>query len=291
VLAGRASWPFGLLAALALAAPVLVGLGYSALAAVGAVGPTAEAALTGASLERVGRVLTERAVWSGVLWSIWIAGAATGISTVLAMLLAVVFRTDRRLDRVARALALLPLPIPHIVAAVLAVLILGQSGLLARSAHALGWLEAPADMPALIYDPAGIGLILALVWKETPFLALVAFSVLARPAVASLEETARTLGGTSVDVFRRVAVPVLWRGMLPAAVAVFAFAVGSYEAAALLAPSDPLALPLLMMERHADASLGRRADAFVLVLLAMAIAFAAVALHERVRRAWSEFQP
>jgi putative spermidine/putrescine transport system permease protein len=284
-------WSFGLLAALVVAAPVLVGLGYSILAAVGAVEPTPGAASTGPSLERVGRVLTERAVWSGVLWSVWIAGAATAISTALAMLLAVAFRGDRRLDRAARSLALLPLPIPHIVAALLAVLILGQSGLLARSAHALGWLEAPADMPALVYDPAGLGLIMALVWKETPFLALVAFSVLARPGVASLDETARTLGSAPVDVFRRVTVPVLWRGMLPAAIAVFAFAVGSYEAAALLAPSEPLALPLLMIERYADASLGRRADAFVLVLLAMSIALAAVALHERVRRAWTEFQP
>jgi putative spermidine/putrescine transport system permease protein len=144
-------------------------------------------------------------------------------------------------------------------------------------------IDGPAAMPALVFDPAGIGLILTLVWKEIPFLALVAFSVLAAQG-DGLEETARTLGAGRWATFRRVTLPVLWRGMLPAVVAVFAFVAGSYELALLLAPSDPLALPLQTMERYTGSSLGRRADAFVLALVAIAIAAAAVALHEALVR-------
>lgn len=277
----------GLAAALVVSAPVLVGVAYAVLAATDFVGPGGADA---AGAARVERVLTERAVWEGVVWSVWVAGAATAIATVLAMLLAAAFRSNRGVDRAARALALIPLPIPHVVAGLIALLILGQSGLLARLAFAAGLIESPAGMPALVYDRAGFGLIMALVWKETPFLALIAFSVAARKA-APLEEVARTLGAPPAQVFRRVTAPVLWRGMLPASVAVFAFAAGSYEAAALLAPSDPLALPLLTMERYTDASLGRRADAFVLALVAMAIAALAVAVHEWLRGGWREFQP
>lgn len=277
----------GLIAALLLAAPVLIGVIYAGLAAVDVIGPGARGA---ASLERIARVLSERPVWEGLVWSVWVAGAATLISTALAMVLAAVFRSNGRLDRAARSITLVPLPIPHVVAALLAVLILGQSGLLARAAYELGLLDRPGAMPALTYDRAGTGLILALVWKETPFLSLIAFSVLAERA-ATLEETARTLGAAPRQVFRRVTVPVLWRGMMPAAVAVFAFAAGSYEAAALLAPSDPLALPLLTMERYTEGALHRRADAFVLVLLGIAVATIAVALHEWIRRGWREFQP
>lgn len=275
----------GLAAALVVAAPVLVGVCYAGLAATGWMGPEG-----GGSLERVRRVLAERTVWEGVAWSIWVAGAATLISTVLAMLLATAFRTRRRLDRAARTVALVPLPIPHVVAALLAVLILGQSGILGRAAFALGLVDGPGAVPAVVYDRWGVGLILALVWKETPFLSLIAFSVLARRAV-SLEESARTLGASPRQVLLRVTAPVLWRGMMPAAVAVFAFAAGSYEAAALLAPSDPLALPLLTMERYTDAALNRRADAFVLVVLGTALAVGAVAVHEWLRRGWREFQP
>jgi putative spermidine/putrescine transport system permease protein len=134
-------------------------------------------------------------------------------------------------------------------------------------------------MPALVLDPWGVGLILALTWKELPFLALVAASVLATRGSA-LEETARGLGAGPLSVLGRVTWPMLWRGMLPAAVVVFTFVAGSYEATVLLAPSDPMALPLLTWERYTDAALARRGDAYVLALLGMALAGFAVALHE-----------
>jgi putative spermidine/putrescine transport system permease protein len=269
----------GLLAALLVASPVLVGVGYSLLGALDVAGVGTAGEL---GLERVRRVLAEPVVWRATAWSAWIAGAATLLATLAAMLLALVFRADRRLDRTARALAVLPLPIPHVVAAVVGLLILGQSGLLARVGHALGLVEAPAAMPALVFDPLGVGLVLSLAWKELPFLALIAFSVLAGQA-AALDEAARTLGAGRWATARRVTLPLLWRGMMPAVAAVFVFAFGSYEAAVLLAPSDPLPLPLLLMERYTDPALARRADAFVLALLALAVSALAVALHEHLR--------
>lgn len=272
----------GLLAALVVAAPVLAGVAYSALAAVGLIGHGGAVAF---SLDRTSTVFADRKVWQGVGWSLWVAAAATAISTALAMAIASGFRGAGRVDRAARALTLAPLPIPHVVAAVLALLILGQSGVLGRAALAAGLVDGPADVPPLVYDPAGIGVITALVWKETPFLALIAFSVLARRA-AVLEEAARTLGARPGQVYLRVTMPILWRGMLPAVAAVFVFAFGSYEVVALLAPSDPLALPLLTMERYTDSSLARRADAFVLVLIGLGVAALAVAAHEWLRRDW-----
>lgn len=272
----------GLAAALVVAAPVLVGVGYALLGAAGVVGIGAGGR---ASAERVARVLGERAVWEGVGWSLWVAAASTLLAGVVAVALAIAFRGSGWADRAARSLAMLPLPLPHLVAAVLGLLVLGQSGLLSRLGHTVGWIQTPAGMPALVLDRPGVGAILTLAWKEAPFLALIAFSVLAGRASA-LEETARSLGAAPRAVFRRVTWPILWRGLLPGAVAVFIFGFGSYEAAVLLAPSDPLALPLLTMERYTDASLTRRGDAFVLVLIALAVGAVAVAAHERLRAGW-----
>lgn len=269
----------GIAAALVLAAPVLVGMAYATAAALGLAGAGAAGQV---SLDRVAAVLTDRVVWSGTLWILWVAAASTVLSGAIAVAIAVTFRSTGRLDALGRALAILPLPVPHLVAAVGGLLVLGQSGLIARIAFHLGLIEGPAGMPALVYDPVGFGLILALTWKEVPFLTLVAVSVLATRGDA-LERTARGLGAGRRDVFRRVTWPVLWRGMMPAAVAVFTFVAGSYEAAVLLAPSDPLALPVLTWERFVDAGLDQRADAYVLALVAFGIALIAVACHEWVR--------
>lgn len=275
----------GLAAALLVAAPVLLGVGYAAAGALGWVGAGAR----GFSPDRVGRVLSEAAVWESVGWTLWIAVASTVIATAAAMGVAAAFRGEGRRDRVARAAGALPLPIPHVVAAVMGLLILGQSGLLSRAAHAAGWIAAPGEMPALVYDRAGVGLIATLAWKEFAFLVVVAWGILAERG-AGLEEAARTLGAGRWQTFRRVTLPVLWRGMIPAVVAVFAFVLGSYEAAALLAPSDPLPLPVLTMERYTDADLGRRGDAFVLVVLGIGLAAAAVAVHEWARERWEALE-
>lgn len=264
--------------ALAVALPTLIGVGYAAAAALGLAGYERH----GYSTERLARVLTEAAAWRGVAWTLGTALVATMLASAGAVLVAAGFRGSRWTDRAGRALAVLPLPVPHLVAAATAVLLLGQSGLLARVAAALGLVRTPGDVPALVYDRLGVSFIAALAWKELPFLALVAVSVLATRG-AALEETARSLGATPCETFRRVTWPILWRGMLPGIVAVFAFAAGSYEAAILLAPSDPLPLPVLTYERYTDPDLARRDDAYVLVLLGLGLSIAAVAVHEWAR--------
>jgi putative spermidine/putrescine transport system permease protein len=271
--------------ALLAALPTLAGVAYAGAAATGLIGIGAH----GFSLDRIARVLGEAAVWRGLAWTLGTAAAATTLATAGAVLVAVTFRGTRPGDRAARGLAVLPIAVPHLVAAAVFVLLLGQSGFVARLLHAAGVADAPGAMPALVYDRWGFGLVLALAWKELPFLSLLAFTVLATRGPA-LEETARSLGAGPRDVFRRVTWPILWRGLLPGVVAVFAFVAGSYEAAVLLAPSDPLALPLLTFERYTDPDLPRRSDAFVLVLIGLAASAAAVAVHEWARSRWEPFE-
>ncbi len=270
----------GVSAAFLLASPVLLGLGYAALGAVGLVGPGSSGKTV--SMGRFFQVLGDPAVWEGTLWTLWVAGASTALAVAGAAVVAVVFRGEGRTSRVGRSLAFLPLPVPHLAAGVGGLLILGQSGLLSRFAYQLGWIGGPADMPAWVLDPVGIGFIVALTWKELPFLALVAVSVLETRGTA-LEDAARGLGAGRWSALGRVTWPLLWRGMLPAAVAVFTFVAGSYEAAVLLAPSHPLALPLLTWERYTDSSLASRGDAYVLALLGLILAGVAVGIHEWLR--------
>lgn len=271
----------GLGAALFVAAPVLVGIAYAAVASAGVTGPGA----AGASVERFARVLGDRATWSGLGFSVWVAALSTTLATGAAVATAMLFRGVTRLDRVARALAVLPLAVPHLVAGALGVWVLGQSGLAARLLAAAGIVRVPADMPALVYDRWGLGLALTMAWKEFAFLVVVATAFLALQA-RGVEEAARTLGANPFVTFRRITWPILWRGLLPAVIAVFIFVAGSYEAAALLAPSNPLALTLIVADRAGDPDLARRGDAYVVSLLLLGLAAMAVVAHEWTRARW-----
>lgn len=272
-----------MLLALLVASPVLLGVLYATLASLGVVGAGASGQV---ALDRVVDVLRTRSTWRAIGWSLYVAASATLLATLAAAAVAMCFGTSSRTDRAARALATLPLPVPHLVAAATALLLFAQSGLLARVLFALGLIEVPADMPALVYDRGGVGLIIALAWKELPFLTVVALAVRHSDHVA-LAEAARTLGAQPAQLRRLISWPLLWRGLAPAAIAVFAFALGSYETAVLLAPVDPAPLAVLTMERFVDPALARRGDAYVLALVGLALAAVAVAAHEWARARWA----
>ncbi len=265
-----------------VALPVLFGAAYSLLAVLGLVGAGASGRL---DATRLVAVLSDHSTWRGLGWSVYVAASSTTLATLGAAIVAMSFSRRTRTDRFARSLATLPLPVPHLVAAATALFILGQSGLLARVLFAFGVIDTPSGMVPLVYDRAGVGLIAALAWKELPFLSVVAFALRsAQPA--SLEETARSLGASPARVACDITWPLLWRGLMPAVVATFVFAFGSYESAVLLAAVDPAPLPVLTMERFADPALARRGEAYGLALLAFVVAGFAVAAHEWTRAKW-----
>lgn len=265
----------GYLAVALVAAPVIAGSLYSGAAALGMVG----AGATGFDPSRVLRVLVDAETWRSVAWTAYTAGLATLLATAGALLVSVQIQRSTA----GRWLATFPLSMPYVAAGLAALLLFGQSGLLSRLAFHAGLVAQPGDFPVLVYDRPGIALILAFAWKEFPFLALTALAVLDTRGHV-LEDTARTLGASARQTFRRVTLPLLLRGIAPAVIAGFAYLVGQYELAVLLAPSDPQPLAVLTYERAFDPDLGRRGEAHALGLLAMIACAGLVLVHERVRR-------
>ena len=119
---------FPLVPALLTALPAVVGILYALAAATGVAGFAAE----GFTGERIARVLGEAAIWRGLFWTLATAAAATLLAAAGAIILAVTFRGTATGDRTARALAVLPMAVPHLVAATIFVSLLGQSGVLVR---------------------------------------------------------------------------------------------------------------------------------------------------------------
>ena len=269
----------GYVAVALVAAPVCIGALYSLAAAMGIAG----AGASGFNVSRVEHVVRDANTWRSVAWTLTTAGIATAIATTAALFVAVRLRHSRLGQR----LAIIPLAVPHVAASLAVLLLLGQSGLLSRLAFVVGLTAKPSDFPAIVYDRNGVALITSFAWKEFPFLAITAFAVLATQGDA-LAEVARTHGASARVILRRITLPLLARGIAPAAIAAFAYLLGQYEMAVLLAPSDPLPLAILTYERALDGNLHYRGEAHVLGLIALLLTVVMVLTHERTRRAVSE---
>lgn len=218
---------------------------------------------------------------SGIFWrevlgdeafgpSLWltlrIAGlstlAAAGLGTALAFLAAAWTKPTWRL----RLLLQCPLYLPHLVAANVVILTLGQSGLFARILHLVGLAAEPADAPRLVYDAFGWGSVLGFALKETPFVAVLVYPF-ALAALATYGPVARTLGASLGGILRRIVLPMSWPAVATAAVITFAYGFSSFEIPSVLGRTYPKVLSNWAYELYTNVEAASRPRAMVVGLL------------------------
>ena len=215
--------------------------------------------------------------------TLWIALATTLLSSILGLAAALFLRRLVWGKRWAIFLFHLNLPIPHSVGAVAMLLLLSQSGFLARLAAAVGLIDAPADFPALTHDPLALGIILEYTWKSATFIAITVLASLITLGDA-YEAVAQTLGAGAWQRLRRVILPLVTPSLVSAAVLVFAYAFGAFEVPFLLGQRYPSALPVLAYRSYVDVDLNARPAAMAISMVIAAITTASVLLYMFIAR-------
>lgn len=215
-------------------------------------------------------VLRDPEFHAGLALSIWVAAVTTALSVTMGLAIAVVLQPTLSRSRMMRALLQLPLGVPHLAVAIATLALAAPTGLLARIAFALGLITAPNDLPPLLYDRYGLGIILSYTVKETPFLAVVATALLQR-VDDGYGAVARTLGASPWQRFRFVTWPLIRPGVGSAAMMVFAFVFSAFETPFLMGRPYPSMLAVLAQQRYATLELADRPAAVAMALVMTAI--------------------
>lgn len=226
-------------------------------------------------------LLADPAVRASLVLTVSISVLATAGSAVLAVAIAMFVQSTRRGRRLLTGLLQVGLPVPHLVGALAMGLLLSQSGLLSRLTHAAGLTSAPSDFPALTQDSLGAAILAEYLWKETPFVAVVILSALAR-GITPLQDIAATLGARPWQRFRHVTLPLVTPALGAASVIVFAFTFGSYEVPAVLGRPYPAPLAVVAYQRFTDTDLTARPQAFAIGVLIAVVVTVLVAVYLRL---------
>lgn len=202
-----------------------------------------------------------------------VTAAATFLSAAAAVGCAAVLRHRGPLARGAFGL---PVVVPHLVVAVLAVVWLGPGGLADRL---LGGLPVQ-----VIRDRAGLGIVLVYLVKETPFLTLLVLAAWGR-GVAEREEVAMVAGARWSQRLRWVVWPEIRAPLALGSLIVAAFTLGSFEVPLVVGPSYPPTVATYALHATRTASLAGRSQAAAALLVAAAVSLVLALLV--VRRARS----
>ncbi len=195
------------------------------------------------------------------------------LSTLLAALVALaVGMAARRSGTRVRALLALPVPVPHLLVASVAVLWLAPGGLAERL---LGGLPF-----TLVRDRAGLGIVLVYVYKEAPFLVLLLLASMGQ-GHRERDEAAAALGVSPAQRLRWVTWPTVRGPLVVGSIVVFAYALGAFEVPLALGPSyPPTVAEYALQATHADLVTGQSTAAAALLLSALtSMLLAAVAVR------------
>lgn len=235
------------------------------------------------TLRAYANILSDQNFLKSLALTCWIGFTSSILSTVLAIIAALVLRQNLLGMRLTTFIFQLNIPVPHIVGAIGVIFLFSQSGMLSRMTHALGWTASPADFPIMVWDDWGIGIILEYLWKTTAFTGVILLAVL-RSIGEDYEDVARTLGANAWQRLRHVIIPLIMPGILRSSILVFAFTFGAFEIPFLLGKRFPRALPVLSYEYYHDVDLGFRQEAMaisvIIALLITVIVFVYMKLSE-----------
>lgn len=190
------------------------------------------------------------------LLSLQDAAITAGIATLFGVPLGYVLA--RRVFRgrgVLQALVDLPLAVPHTVAGIALLFLLGRTG----------WIGGPAAHIGVSFYTSQWGIVAAMLFVSCPFgvnSARVTFEAID----ARIEQAARSLGASPWHVFRRITVPLGLRGILTGTVLVYARSISEFGAVVIIA-YYPATAPVEIYNLFLQSGLTQSASAAVVLLI------------------------
>ena len=109
--------------------------------------------------------------------------------------------SSKRKKEMVESLYRIPIIVPHIVSVLLVYNILSQSGILPRILYEAGLITDQSQFPSILYERNGIGVIIAYLWKEIPFVALTTYTILSKVSSKPIRCLAGNLGANKRQIF------------------------------------------------------------------------------------------
>ncbi len=231
------------------------------------------------TFEHFTNVLSDPDFLQSLMLTLYVSATSTAIAAALSIILALVLVSLPQKYRLVHFIFQIPLTVPHLVIAVAVVFMLSPTGFFSRLAIKFGLIDSSAAFPLLINDRWGVGIILAYVWKEIPFITLMVLTVLRHTGVELLE-VGRTLKAGPWQRFRYITLPTLSPSLGAACLIVFAYTFGAFEIPFLLGQTYPMMLPVWAYKSYSDVDLLARPEGIAIGIIIAAIIIVAIMLSQ-----------
>lgn len=226
-------------------------------------------------------VFTDKGFWESLKFSLNISLFSSIVAVVAGILLAYSMLVNKHKKSMEKILYIIPIIVPHMVAAFLMFNILSQSGLISRILYHFHIIKGQSAFPSLIFDKYGIGIVLTYLWKEIPFVAMVVYTFISN-INNSLEDVALNLGASRKQYFWNVILPLSWPSIISSFIIIFAFSFGAFEVPYLLGPTTPKTLPITAYIEYSNPDIFNRPYAMAINVVLAFISLVMVWIYDKM---------
>jgi putative spermidine/putrescine transport system permease protein len=216
-----------------------------------------------------------------LLYTLKIALIATAISMVIAVVVALALRQTFVGKKLVVFMFQFNLTVPRMAAAMIAIMLLSQTGVISKIANSAGLIESATQFPWLVFDSEGLGVIIAFVWKFFPYIGMSALGVLQGSSL-DYENQAATLGVGRFRRFLHITLPMIIPATSIAAIIVFAAAFGDYELPTILGSSQHHVLSVYTYMKYCDPSMANPPEAYVLMIAMSAVLAVVILIYRKL---------
>ena len=223
------------------------------------------------SLANYIKVISDVEFKNAIIFSLKTAFIATLISLVLGLSFAMFLKRSKS-KIIIKLLNVMPIFLPHLIVAMLIIVIFSQTGIISRLAYLFNFIDSSKEFIELVNDKHGIGVILVYVYKEFPFVAIVIYGI-----IISINEKelliAKSLKASNFQIFSKIIFPKVLPMLLALFMVLFIYSFSAYEIPSILGTSQTKALPVYIYYNYSNVMLGTKSYAMALNFIVILISF------------------
>lgn len=220
---------------------------------------------------------------SSLTFSLYIALVSALLSVTIGTFLCVLLVRLRKTKGWVLRIIQIPIVVPHVVVAFFVIYFVSQNGLFARLFYHAGLISGQEEFALMVFDQRGVGIILAYLWKEVPFIVYFVISLMAS-IDEGLGEASMNLGAGKIRTFFRITLPLCFPTIAGGFLILFTYALGAYELPYILGATQPKALPILSYIYYTHPDLQMRPYAMAVNGVIVIVALIAGALYGIIKR-------
>ncbi len=216
------------------------------------------------------QTLNSKSFWDSLLFTSKMAIISSTLSLIISIgiIYIIYINMERKFVQEERFQKIIesPLLVPYLIASYLILILFMQSGTISKILVALGIINGYSSFPILTNDKKGIGIMIAYIWKTTPFIVMMSIPVLKRVqnkwmALAHIFNVGKT------RFFIEVALPLMGPSLLMSFFIILAYIFTAFEVPYMLGVTYPKALAVEAYEIYSRGSLGDRPALMVINMI------------------------